>query len=216
MLLRMDQGTRARRVITRSPTRTVGRFPSLKAARTIHWESQLERDFVYLLELDPMVLSYREQPETVTLQVDGTPRRYTPDFLVRTAAVMVVYEVKPADKVATPEVAALMACAAEHYAGRGMRYRVVTENEIRVQPYLNNVMLALRYQRHPVTPDVVDVVRQLLGSQTLSIGALADCLADARAGMAEVLALLATHWLEADLAARPLSRDTLVRLPGGR
>lgn len=146
MLLRMDQGTRARQVITRSPTRTVGRFPSLKAARTIHWESQLERDFVYLLELDPVVLSYREQPETVALQVDGIARRYTPDFLVRTAAAWLVYEVKPADKAAESDTAALMAAAAEHYAGRGMRHQVVTESEIRVRPYLDNLMLLLRYR----------------------------------------------------------------------
>lgn len=216
MLLCIDQGARARRVITRSPTRTVGRFPSLKASRTIHWESQLERDFVYLLEFDPVVLTYREQPETIHMQVGGVPRRYTPDFLVRTESAMAVYEVKPADKAATPEVAELMTCAAEHYAGRGMRYRVVTEVEIRVQPYLDNVMLLLRYQRHPVAPNIAVMVRVLLGNGPLMMGVLADCLGEAGAGAAEVLALVATHQLKADLVTRLLSRDTLIQLPGGR
>ena len=53
----MRGAERARRVITRSPTRTVGRFPSLKGNCMIHWESQLERDFVYLLEFDRAVLA---------------------------------------------------------------------------------------------------------------------------------------------------------------
>ena len=65
MVAPADQSVRARRVITRSPTRTVGRFPSLKCGRTIHWESQLERDFVLRLEFDEGVVSYREQPETI-------------------------------------------------------------------------------------------------------------------------------------------------------
>lgn len=203
---------RARRVITRSPTRTVGRFPSLKAGRSIHWESQLERDFVYLLEFDPAVLDYREQPETIRLTVDGKQRRYTPDFLVRTSSLMVVYEVKPADKAAHPDMVALFAAAAEHYAGRGMRHQVVTEADIRIQPYLDNVALLLRYRSHPVDPDIEAMVLDRLAFEPAPLGELITALGP-HADMAEVLALLANHRLAADLARR-LDRGAVIRLPG--
>lgn len=212
MQLHTAKGSRARKVITRSPTRTVGRFPSLKAARSIHWESQLERDFVYLLEFDPAVLDYREQPETIRLTIDGKPRRYTPDFLVRTASLMVVYEVKPADKAAHPDMVALFASAAEHYAGRGMRYQVVTEADIRIRPYIDNVALLLRYRSHPVDADVEARILDRLAFEPTSLGELITELAP-HADMAEVLALLANRRLSADLARR-LDRDAVIRLPG--
>lgn len=212
MQLRTAEGTRARRVITRSPTRTVGRFPSLKAGRSIHWESQLERDFVYLLEFDPAVLDYREQPETIRLVVDGEARRYTPDFFVRTASAMAVYEVKPADKAIRPDLSALFTKAAEHYAGRGMRYQVMTEADIRIRPYLDNVALLLRYRAHPVDPDLEAEVLDRLASEPAALGELIAELSP-QVGLAEVLALLANHRLAADLAAR-LDRDSIIRLPG--
>lgn len=212
MQLRVTDGVRARRVITRSPTRTVGRFPSLKAGRSIHWESQLERDFVYLLEFDPAVLDYREQPETTRLTVDGKPHRYTPDFLVQTASLMVIYEVKPADKAAHPDMVALFAKAAEHYAGRGMRHQVVTEADIRIRPYLDNVTLLLRYRGHPIDPDIEARILDRLACEPATVGELVAALAPQN-GLAEVMALLANHRLAADLAGR-LDRDSVIRLPG--
>lgn len=211
MLLRVTEGTRARRIITRSPTRTVGRFPSLKAGRSIHWESQLERDFVYLLEFDPAVLDYREQPETIRLTIDGKPRRYTPDFLVRTASLMVVYEVKPTDKAAHPDMVALFAAAADHYAGRGMRHQVVTEADIRIRPYLDNVALLLRYRSHPVDVDIEARIVDRLAFEPTTLGELIAALAP-HADMAEVLALLANHRLAADLVGQ-LDRNAVIRLP---
>lgn len=213
MPFRMDQGIRARRVITRSPTRTVGRFPSAKSRRSVHWESQLERDFICLLEFDPAVLEYREQPETISLKLDGTIRRYTPDFLVRTATGYTVYEVKPGDKVALPDVAPVLAQAAEHYAARGMGYQVVTETEIRRRPYLDNVRLLLRYQAHPVGMDVRTRLLGCLERSPLPVGQVLEQLAPA-AGPAELYAMLATHQLQTDLSVA-LGSDSLIHLPHG-
>jgi len=213
MSFRMDQGIRARRVITRSPTRTVGRFPSAKSRRSVHWESQLERDFICLLEFDPAILEYREQPETISLKLDGVIRRYPPDFLVRTAAGYGVYEVKPGDKVAHPDIAPVLARAAEHYAARGMGYQVVTEAEIRRRPYLDNVRLLLRYQAHPVEADIMAGVIGCLERSPLSVGQVLEHLAPT-AGLAELYAMLATHQLKADLSLS-LGSDSLIHLPDG-
>lgn len=208
----MRGAERARRVITRSPTRTVGRFPSLKGNRMIHWESQLERDFVYLLEFDRAVLEFREQPEVFRLTIEGKPRQYTPDFLVRTASELVIYEVKPADKATHPDMVALFAAAAAHCASRGMRYQVVTEADIRVRPYLDNVALLLRYRSHPVASAVETRLRRLLNNGAVALSELNLAL-QPDAGKAEVMALLARHCLAADLSGH-LDEASLIRLPG--
>jgi hypothetical protein len=57
---------RARKITNAGNRKVIGKFPSLKMNRVIWWESQLERDYIYLLEIDPEVLSYSEQPFTIS------------------------------------------------------------------------------------------------------------------------------------------------------
>lgn len=50
----------------------------------IQFESSLERDYIYLLEFDPSVYLYLEQPLSITYKdSDNKKHKYTPDFLVR-------------------------------------------------------------------------------------------------------------------------------------
>ena len=60
-----------------------GLFPSLKNPEGIMFESTLERDYCYHLELDPKVTFYEGQPLTLEFKIDGKPRKYTPDFLIK-------------------------------------------------------------------------------------------------------------------------------------
>ena len=52
----------ARKITNRGSKKVIGKFPSLKMNTTIWWESQLERDYIYLLEIDPDVTAYQGQP----------------------------------------------------------------------------------------------------------------------------------------------------------
>ncbi|MGQ4648881.1 hypothetical protein [Lyngbya aestuarii] len=63
---------RARKITNAGNRKVIGKFPSLKMNAVIWWESQLERDYIYLLEIDPEVLSYGEQPLTISY----TDKRY--------------------------------------------------------------------------------------------------------------------------------------------
>jgi len=112
----------------------------------VHWESQLERDRFYLLEADPAVLEFYEQPRTYELYVEGVLRRYTPDIEVRYANEVVIEEVKPSDKVNLDM--ALYEVFASYMAKRGMRFKIVTEQEIQQQPRLDNVKCLYRYAQH--------------------------------------------------------------------
>ena len=39
-----------RKIINKGNRKVIGRFPSLKLKRNVWWESQLERDYIYILE----------------------------------------------------------------------------------------------------------------------------------------------------------------------
>jgi hypothetical protein len=113
------------------------------------FESSLERDFLLLLDFDPDVAFYEEQPLKITYpDAKGRRRTYTPDVLVR-------YRIDPLE-VRRPQI---LLCevkyrddlrqhwtdyrpkfrAAQRYARQqGWRFRLVTERHVRT-PYLDNV-----------------------------------------------------------------------------
>lgn len=62
----------------------------------IWYESLSERDYMYLLEIDPDVLSYSSQPLKIIYTLDNRQRRYTPDFLVERRRQKQIIEIKSA------------------------------------------------------------------------------------------------------------------------
>lgn len=202
------QHDRARRVITRGPTRVVGKFPSLKSGRSLHWESQLERDRMFQLEFDPDVLNFREQPKTFEIVVGGEPRRYTPDLEVIRTDRKVIEEVKPADRV--PECADLFAAAGQHFANRGLFFAVLTEHEIRNEPELANIKLLLRYRRFSVAECKVDEARTVSsGLGPVPLEEFGRHLAARGFPDWAPWWLLSNHLLATDMS-RPLSTDNLI------
>lgn len=117
----------------------------------IWWESQLERDYIYLLEIDPEVLSYCEQPFTISYTENRKPRRYTPDFLVARPNKKQVIEVKPSHRVETERNLKLFRKIAPICTANNQEFIVVTEAMIRVQPRLNNIKLLYKYARVPLS-----------------------------------------------------------------
>lgn len=156
-----DDGARARRVVSRSNYRVSGKHPGFKCRRMYHWESYLERDAFLLLEADPLVLSFREQPAVLTYEQNGEERRHYPDLLVRSRRGTEFVEVKTDKDAESEEVAARTALLQPPLADHGYGYRVWTESEIRVHPRLDNVRYLLRYGRTPVPLERVERLRQL-------------------------------------------------------
>lgn len=164
------------------PTRTIrpgtrgvrGKFPSRKVGRMVAFESALERDHLLLLEVDPMVASYEEQPTTIEYVVEGRKRRYTPDCLVRhvDGSVMLI-EVKYAADVAEmspsrrARAEAAWSAAREYAAARGWDFRVETDVEIR-SPKLRRAVALRRFAHAPTGTErwreaVLDAVREKPG-----------------------------------------------------
>ncbi len=180
----------ARKITNRGSKKVIGKFPSLKMNTAIWWESQLERDYIYLLEIDPDVLSYQGQPFTIAYSNLDKRRKYTPDFWVERKGSKQIIEVKPAHKVSETQNTRRFQQAASICLAHNLEFVVVTEKTIRVQPRLDNIKLLHRYAR-----------------VSLSWHNYIDCLEYFRS--VETKSLLEA---ERDLEAKGITRNYLLRL----
>lgn len=116
-------------------------FPSRKNGVLIVCEVRLEADACLHWEHDKNVVSYREQPERLTLDVEGNPRTYVPDFEVRYADGSIKFvEIKPDNVFRKPKYLALYRTARKFLRDRGDDFQLLTESKIRQQPQLNNLI----------------------------------------------------------------------------
>ena len=122
----------------------------------VAFESALERDLYLLLDFDPSVAHFEEQPVTIAYQDPvGVNRRYTPDVLVHYIATLrgqrdhpsVLYEIKYRDDLRTHwhEYRAKFKAARRYARSQGWMFRLITEREIRT-PYLKNVKFLRQYR----------------------------------------------------------------------
>lgn len=136
----------SRKISNRGSKKNIGKFPSLKMKRSIYWESLIERDLIFLLEYDPEVTSYEEQPDPVTYMLAGKQRHLTPDFFVERGGPTQIIEVKPEAKMEKYTEIFREVRWECRQAGRG-EFVVATEKMIRVEPKLGNIKFLFRYAR---------------------------------------------------------------------
>ncbi|WP_160295488.1 TnsA endonuclease N-terminal domain-containing protein [Paramagnetospirillum magnetotacticum] len=100
------------------------------------------------MEFDYGIGSFNEQPMRFTFFHDGRMRTYTPDFQVTFCDPLriEIHEVKKLEYLKGPDVAARLAAAKLCIESQGYIFKTVTEVEIRRQPRLRNIGLALRYR----------------------------------------------------------------------
>jgi hypothetical protein len=113
------------------------------------FESSLERDFLLLLDFDPDVEFFEEQPVKIVYHDASRRRRtYTPDVLVRYRTdppparhtKPLLCEVKYRDDLRQhwTDYRPKFRAAGRYAQQRGWRFRLVTERHVRT-PYLDNV-----------------------------------------------------------------------------
>ena len=135
-----------------------GESPSRKLGRSAAFESSLERDLLELVEFDPNVVHYEEQPVKIDyLSAELKPRSYTPDILI-------VYKNETVSPYGKTHVLGEVKYRAELFKNwkklkpkfkaarrlcreRGWKFSIFTEIEIRT-PYLKNVNFLLPYKNH--------------------------------------------------------------------
>lgn len=204
-----------RKITNKGGKKVIGKFPSLKMERLVWWESQIERDYIYLLEFDPAVISYEEQPLRISYRLQGKEHYYTPDFLVKRADKRLIVEVKREEEAQKQENLRLFniaksACALDDY-----EFVVVTDKMIRVQPLLANIKLLIRYQR----TNIFDPYYQILcyelfaDSSEVSLSEVMQFFTSRSIGKQIVFSLLCWGVLAVDLM-QPIGAESMVRLPG--
>jgi len=95
---------RSRKVVSRSRARPMGKYPSWKMKRMVQWESENELNAFRLLDCNPDVTSFHEQPCEVMYFLDGKARSHYPDILVEKNGRKELWEVKPESEAEKPEV----------------------------------------------------------------------------------------------------------------
>lgn len=210
------------RKIPRKSRSLSGLLPSSKNGRQLAFESALERDLFLLLEFSPEVRRYEEQPtQIVVLHPDGREGTYVPDALVGyhdASRPEELLEVKYEETLRTSaeELAPVFESANRHAQQNGLRFRVVTEREIRT-PYLKNAKFLLPYRDQIPNAVVVDALHRAIsvnGPRTVS--ALINAVSGATGVIpAEVLPvvwhLVARFQVAADLD-RPLTMESVISL----
>jgi hypothetical protein len=132
--------------------KNLGKFASVKTGRVNWYESLLERDLMYLLDFDPAVTCWYEQPLRIRFCHGGKVHRYTPDLEVHRASHKQLIEVKPKRQVDSGKWDALFRAASSICEQEGYEFIVVTEEVIRTEPRLGIVKLLWKYARTPVLP----------------------------------------------------------------
>jgi hypothetical protein len=204
-----------RKITNKGGKKVIGKFPSLKMKSLVCWESQIERDYIYLLEFDPAVVSYAEQPLRISYHLDGKEHRYTPDFLVNRADKNLIVEVKREEEAQKEEMLHLFRIISAICARDNYEFVVVTDTMIRVQPRLDNIKLLTRYQRIPIHDPQYQIICYELFSKRSEVrfSELVQFFASRNIGKQVVFSLLYRSVLAVDLM-QPITVESVVSFPG--
>ncbi|MBA3016528.1 MAG: TnsA endonuclease N-terminal domain-containing protein [Proteobacteria bacterium] len=142
---------RSRKVVSRSRARPTGKFPSSKMKRMIQWESPHELNAYRLLDADPEVLSFYEQPLVINYILDGVQHRHYPDILVETQTSKELWEVKTRDEALKPKNILRTKLMCNELPNHGYQYRVALAEDLARNPRLTNALLLLRLGRNNVS-----------------------------------------------------------------
>lgn len=132
-----------------------GNFVSTKNKnKLIQFESSLERDYVYLLEFNPEVYCYLEQPLKIIYTNNSNKKKsYIPDFLVRYRNPIIkdeLIEIKyHSDLVKNYLLYKPKLVAAEEFCKKNsLTFRLLTDKNIREEnfDYLKNIKFLFRYR----------------------------------------------------------------------
>jgi hypothetical protein len=156
---------RSRKVVSRSRARATGKYPSWKMGRMLHWESRNELNAFRLLDCNPEVTRFNEQPCEVRYVLNGMIRSHYPDILVEANGRKELWEVKPECKALEPEVAARSALLVQSLPVWGYTYRVVLADDLAMQPRQRNAFFLLGFGRRTVTDRERDFIRRSIDKQ---------------------------------------------------
>jgi hypothetical protein len=195
----------------------IGAFPSIKNNKTVHYESTIERDFLFFLEYDQDVLSYELQPFVIEgKSEDGKHRSYTPDVLISRHTGKELVECKPVSRLQDPHSQQQFALGQAWCDANDYDYIIITDKHLRTGHQLANLKLLWRYSRLNIPLAAVEQIHIILTPYTdgLTFLSLAQHLNSNFISLSPqsiLYSLLFQHILITDLY-QPLMPDSTIRL----
>jgi hypothetical protein len=170
----------------------------------------LELARLILADFDPRTVGVAAQPFLIEADVGGKLRRHVPDFLlIDVDQVVTVVNVKPADRLADPAVAATLAWAGEAFESRGWCSEIWSGTD---EITMCNVRFLAGYRRRAIIDQgLAERVRdESLANESVRELERRLGVTHPRAEIrAAILHLLWLGWLRTDLTL-PLGPDTLL------
>ena len=176
----------------------------------IWYESLLERDYMYLLEIDSDVISYSSQSLRIVYRQDGKPRRYTPDFFVERSQKKQVIEIKPRTKIDSDKNRKLFQSITYICKSKSWDFLVITDEMIRREPILSNIKLLYRYALVTLTPEMAITCHQYFKNQSIVTLKIAeDNLRNKGINRENLMKLIFIGFLSIDLMT-PIGSNSLI------
>ncbi len=178
-----------------------GKVIDSRSHGAVGFESALERDFYLILDFDPAVARFEEQPVTIAyLDPKGINRTYTPDVLVHYHPPPIaakqpsptLYEIKYREDLRANWYAykPKFKVAHRYAAQQGWVFRLISEREIRT-PYLKNATFLRPFRTRTVTrEDRLSVLTTLAIAGQITPVALLALLSNERQKRARLLVVL--------------------------
>jgi hypothetical protein len=136
--------------------------------RMIQWESHHELTAMRLLDADPTVSSFSEQPLEIEFIMDGVVRRHYPDILVYRGGVAELWEIKSNKNTLDEETARRGRLLTGSLGVYGFQYHMVFGSDMSSGPQLSNALMLLRHGRSDMGATDCERAR-LLFSQNQSV-----------------------------------------------
>lgn len=207
------QGSEVRKIRSKGRTGYTADVPMTRlGGKIVSAESMLEADFALVTDAqDDDIIEMVSQPLVLEITIAGAKRLWTPDYLIkRKAGPRELVEVKPLAKIHPEDTAArlrarqrLEACEIAAWEA-GYLFRLVTEQEIRIEPMLYNARLAHRhngpFQDQALLLKAMLALAELGG--TPSIAELGEAVGRPKAAMALALRLDRLGHIRLDRTAR--------------
>jgi hypothetical protein len=148
------RGSEVRKVRVRGSTRYTADVPMTRLkGKLVSAENLLQADFVLVTDAqDGDIIAMRSQPLNIEITLDGRKRKWIPDYLIERSSgprelvdVEFLARLRSSDTDVRDRVRRRLEACDTAAREAGYRHRVVTEQEIRIEPMLYNAKLIHRH-----------------------------------------------------------------------
>lgn len=179
--------------------------------RMIQWESPNELNAFRLLDADPAVKYFFEQPLKIRYLQEGKELLHYPDSLVITSQAKELWEIKPRSEAATPEKMTRTELMTKALPEFGFIYRMIIAEDLAQNPRMANVITLLKYGREDIPALDREKLRLLLDQTDFLWGAVIDG-ALGRKGRNHVCRLILEGLLTFDFE-KTITHETILTRP---